>query len=253
MSVQLHDLVNYLDDFLNVSAFQDYCPNGLQVEGRPEINKIITGVTANQALIEQAIEQGADAILVHHGFFWKGEAPEIVGMKAARIGLLMRNNISLLAYHLPLDAHAALGNNVQLAKLLGLTLEGGLNKQEVLPIAVQGVLQKPCQLSVLGQQIAAKLQREPLMIGDLSKNIERVAWCTGAAQSYFSAACDAGVDCFITGEISEPMVHIAEERGVAYISAGHHATERYGVMALGEHLAAQFSLHSQFVDINSPV
>lgn len=174
-------------------------------------------------------------------------------MKAARIGALMRNNISLLAYHLPLDANPELGNNVKLAQRLGLKLDGGLNPKESLPIAVQGCLAAPCELSVLGAKIAAELKREPLIIGDLSKNIERVAWCTGAAQSYFSAACDAGVDCFITGEISEPMVHIAQERGVAYISAGHHATERYGVMALGEHLAAKFGLCNQFVDINSPV
>lgn len=253
MSVQLQDLVEYLDGFLNVPAFQDYCPNGLQVEGASEVKKIISGVTANQALIERAIEEKADAILVHHGFFWKGESPEITGMKAKRIGALMRNNISLLAYHLPLDANPELGNNVQLAKLLGLELEGGLNAKEVLPIAVQGKLTTACELSVLGAKIAAVLKREPLMIGDLSKNIKRVAWCTGAAQSYFSAACDAGVDCFITGEISEPMVHIAQERGVAYISAGHHATERYGAMALGEHLAAKFDLCNQFVDISSPV
>lgn len=253
MSVQLGDLVSYLDAFLNVAAFADYCPNGLQVQGRSKISKIVTGVTANQALIDSAIEQEADAILVHHGFFWKGESPEIIGIKAARIGALMRHNISLLAYHLPLDAHPELGNNAQLAKRLGLQCEGGLDDSSSLPIAVQGRLQQACELSAFGQKIYDSLQREPLIIGDLSKSIERVAWCTGAAQSYFNAACDAGVDCFVTGEISEPVVHTAIERGVAYISAGHHATERYGVMALGEHLAAKFQLCSQFVDVNSPV
>lgn len=252
MAVELSQLASYIEAVLEVSQFQDYCPNGLQVEGRSQVASIITGVTASQALIDAAIERGADALIVHHGYFWKGEQQTITGIKAQRIKALLDNGISLLAYHLPLDAHPVLGNNAQLAALLGLRVDGGLDVSDR-PIGNTGFLDKAVSLGEFSQRIEQVLERKPLVIGDIDRAITRVAWCTGAAQSYIDKACDAGVDCFISGEISEPTVHIARERGIAYISAGHHATERYGVKALGELVAEHFDgVRCKFVDIDNP-
>ena len=220
---------------LEIDQFQDYCPNGLQIEGRSEIEKVVTGVTACEALIDAAIERNADAIIVHHGYFWKGESQPLVGMKANRIRKLIQNDINLLAYHLPLDAHPDLGNNVQLAKLLDINVTGGLGGG-VRPIGLVGSTEQTLTAKELVAKISDKLGRQGLLIGAENKEIDKVAWCTGAAQSYIEKAIDEGVDCFISGEISEPTVHIARESGVCYIAAGHHATERCGVKALGEYL-----------------
>lgn len=252
MTISLSELTSYLEILLDVQKFQDYCPNGLQVEGRQSIKRIVTGVTASQALIDQAIAVGADAILVHHGYFWKGEPAPITGIKAKRIKALMQHDISLLAYHLPLDAHGEFGNNAQLAKLLGLEICGGLDGSDV-PIGFWGKPSKPCSLEAFAQNIEQQLLRKPLVIGAGNKQLSKVAWCTGAAQSYIEKAVALGVDCFISGEISEPTVHIARECDIAYISAGHHATERYGVKALGEHLQQKFAIECQFIDIDNPV
>jgi len=252
MAISLHELVNYTDTLLEKWQFNDYCPNGLQVEVSQRIAKIISGVTASQALIDVAIERKADAILVHHGYFWKGEAAEITGIKAKRIASLIKNNISLIAYHLPLDAHPVYGNNAQLAKRLGLTISEGLDGGER-PIGLIGQLEKSQSLDSLAQQIATSLQRTPLVIGRSDQIITRVAWCTGGAQSYMEKAIAKGVDCFITGEVSEQSYHLAQESGVAFIAAGHHATERYGAQALGEHLAQRFAITVEFVDIDNPV
>lgn len=252
MGISLTELSRYTAQLLKVSAFNDYCPNGLQVEGRADIKRIVTGVTACEALIDQAIAQQADALIVHHGFFWKGEDPCLSGMKGRRIKKLMQADISLLAYHLPLDAHPTLGNNAQLAQRLGWKTTAGLDSSEY-PVGLVGELEGPLSLEALSQQLHEALDREPLFIGDAGQIIERLAWCTGAAQSYIDKAVAAGVDCFISGEISEPTVHVAREMGVAYIAAGHHATERYGVKALGEHLAQQFAVDVSFVDIDNPV
>lgn len=252
MSISLHDLVSFTDNLLEIKQFKDYCPNGLQVEASSEVRKIITGVTASQALIDEAIKRKADAIFVHHGYFWRGEAEPLVGMKGRRIRSLIENKISLVAYHLPLDAHGQLGNNAQLAKLLGFKVLGGVDAGER-PIALYGELEQPCNLNALCERIETTLQRKPLAFGDANKQVHKVAWCTGAAQSYFEQATARGVDCFITGEVSEQTYHSAEESGVAFIAAGHHATERYGVKALGEYLAEKFKLEVEFVDINNPV
>lgn len=252
MSISLHELVSFTDNLLEIKQFKDYCPNGLQVEASSEIDKIVTGVTASQALIEQAIARQADALLVHHGYFWRGEAEPLVGMKGRRVRSLIENNISLLAYHLPLDAHKELGNNAQLAKLLGFTVQGGVDAGDR-PIALYGELDLPCKLSELCLRIENTLQRSPLVFGQPDKKISKVAWCSGAAQSYFDQAIAKGVDCFITGEVSEQTFHSAEESGVAFIAAGHHATERYGVKALGEYLAEQFAVEVEFIDIDNPV
>jgi len=254
MTIPLKDILVYLDECLQPGKFQDYCPNGLQVEGRAQISRLATGVTANQALIDQAVEWGADAILVHHGYFWKDEASEIVGMKRRRLAALLCNDISLLAYHLPLDAHPVLGNNACFGRLLGVTsiepLEPGVSDG----LACIGLLPEPVGIAEVVAQLAREMGREPLHIdgggGDL---VQRIAWCTGAAQGYLDAAVAAGADLYVTGEVSEQTVHIAREEGIHFLAAGHHATERYGVQALGAHLADKFAIEHRFVDIDNPV
>ncbi len=246
----LNELRDYIGTLLETTKFHDYCPNGLQVEGRSRVEKIATGVTASMRLLEAAAAWGADAILVHHGYFWRGEDPSITGIKKRRVAFLLEHEISLLAYHLPLDAHAELGNNSRLAKILGISEQGRFGEQF---IARYGELERHATLEQFARTIADKLQREPQVIGDLKQTVRRVAWCTGAAQSYFPQAIELGVDAFVTGEISEQNVHAAEETGVAFIAAGHHATERYGIQALGEHIAADFGLQHEFFDMDVPV
>lgn len=246
----LKSLIQYTDQLLNVAAFDDYCPNGLQVEGRGEVSRIVSGVTACQALIDAAIDAGADLLLVHHGYFWKGEAQPIVGIKQRRIKALLDHDISLLAYHLPLDAHETLGNNAQLARLLGLTADGPLNARG---IGSMGRPESPLTVDGLAERISTALQRAPLVIPGGDHPIRRLAWCSGAAQGYIEKAASHGVDAFISGEISEQTVHQARELGIHYFAAGHHATERYGVQALGDALAQAFSLEHRFIDIDNPV
>ncbi len=251
--VRLEELLDYTDNLLCVGDYQDYCPNGLQVEGRAEVRRIACGVTASQALIDAAITAGADLLLVHHGFFWKGEDARIIGMKQRRIKALLENDVSLVAYHLPLDGHGELGNNAQLARLLGVTVEGRFGAGPQGGIAMLGELSEARSAEALAQQIGAALRREPLLIQGGEKPVKRIGWCSGAAQGYLDQAAALGLDAFISGEISEHTVHTARELGIHYISAGHHATERYGVMALGEHLSEHFSLENHFLDIPNPV
>ena len=248
--MRLNDLRDYIGSELAVSRFRDYCPNGVQVEGRVEVRRIATGVTASQAMLEAATAWGADAILVHHGYFWRNEDAAIAGIKKRRIAHLLQHDISLLAYHLPLDAHPEFGNNAQLGEVLGFVEQGRFGDQD---IAMHGVLAHPQTLQQLTQHIQHTLLRVPQVIAHANPNITRIAWCSGGAQGYFEQAVALGVDAFLTGEISEQNVHVAQETGVAFISAGHHATERYGVQALGEHLAAQFGLVHQFFDQENPV
>lgn len=249
--MQLNELEIYLNQLLDITHFRDYCPNGLQVEGRSEVHQLISGVTASSEFLEAAIEAEADAVIVHHGYFWRGEDPCIVGMKRRRISHLLAHDIGLLAYHLPLDAHPELGNNAQLGRRLGFSETGRFGEQG---IAMQGtLLSEISSLKDLGMNIERVLSRKPLVIGDDDRLVRRVAWCTGAAQDYFDEAIRLGVDAFISGEISERMVHAARESGVAFISAGHHATERYGIQALGEHISRKFGIAHRFIDIDSPV
>ncbi len=248
--MQLIELRDYIGRLLEVDRFRDYCPNGIQVEGRAEIHRIASGVTASQHLLEAATEWGADAILVHHGYFWRNEDATLTGIKKRRIAHLLQRDVSLLAYHLPLDAHAELGNNAQLGRMLGLQAQGRFGEQD---IAWHGELQQPQTLAEFAATITHQLQRAPQIIGEGGRTLRRVAWCTGAAQGYFEQAVALGVDAFLTGEISEQNVHVARETGVAFIAAGHHATERYGVQALGGHLAQQFSLEHRFFDQDNPV
>ncbi len=246
----LNDLRDYIASLLDVSRFRDYCPNGVQVQGRAEVRRIASGVTASQRLLEAATAWGADAVLVHHGYFWRNEDATITGIKKQRIAHLLRHDISLLAYHLPLDAHIELGNNAQLGRRLGFVERGHFGEQD---IACHGVLAQEQTLAQLTKNITDTLQRAPQVIGQGDHTIRRIAWCTGAAQGYFEAAVALGMDAFLTGEISEQNVHVAHETGVAFIAAGHHATERYGVQALGEHLAAHCGLEHRFFDMDNPV
>lgn len=248
--MQLAELSDYIGRLLEVSRFRDYCPNGVQVEGRAEIKRIATGVTASQRLLDAATAWGADAIIVHHGYFWRNEDATVTGIKKRRISHLLQHDVSLLAYHLPLDAHDELGNNAQLARRLNLVEQGRFGEQD---IAWHGELRMPQTLQQFENNITQALQRSPLIIGDRERMLRRIAWCSGAAQSYFEQAVSLGVDAFLTGEISEQSVHIAEETGIAFISAGHHATERYGVLALGEQLARQFEIEHRFFDMDNPV
>lgn len=249
--MRLNALVARLDDELSTDKFSDYCPNGLQVQGRDEVHKIVSGVTASEALIDAAIAANADAILVHHGYFWKGEAAQVVGMKRRRLAKLLAHDISLIAYHLPLDAHPTLGNNAQLARRLGLLRECSLY-DDPRQVGDVGRLENPMTAEAFAERIAHVLQRKPLHIAGGPALIQRVAWCTGGAQGFIEQAASHGVDAYISGEISEPTVHVARECGLHYFAAGHHATERYGVQALGEWCAENLGLSHEFIDCDSP-
>lgn len=243
-------LSHYLATFLHIERFHDYCPNGLQVEGRDQIRRIVTGVSANQALLNAAIEKNADAVLVHHGYFWKNENPAITHIKKQRLKLLLLHDINLFAYHLPLDAHLEVGNNVVLGQLLGLEAIESFGEQGLL---FKGLLKKPQSLRSFGARIAAQLQREPLIIGDLDRVVEKVTWCTGGAQQYFHTVAMNETDVYLTGEASEFVTHLAFESQVAFIAAGHHATERYGIQALGAHLQAEFDLEHIHINVDNSV
>lgn len=251
MAIALARLVEEADRYLNAAKIADYCPNGLQVEGRAEVGRIVSGVTASQALLDAAVEAGADLVLVHHGYFWKNENPCVVGMKQRRLKTLLSHDISLLAYHLPLDVHPEVGNNVQLALRLGLLVEGALEPDNPRSVGLVGTLPVPLAPAVFGQHVAAVLGRVPLVI-EGERPIRRIAWCTGAAPGYIEQALAAGVDAYLTGEISEPVVHVARENGITFCAAGHHATERYGVQALGSYLAGRFGIEHRFIDCDNP-
>jgi dinuclear metal center YbgI/SA1388 family protein len=246
----LNELRDYIGSLLEISRFRDYSPNGVQVEGKAQVLRIASGVTASQRLLDAATAWGADAILVHHGYFWRSEDAALTGIKKRRIAHLLRHDVSLLAYHLPLDAHAEFGNNAQLGKRLGFVEQGRFGEQDT---ACHGELAQPQMLAQFAAHIEGVLQRAPQVIGEGNRTIRRIAWCSGGAQGYFEAAVALGVDAFLTGEISEQNVHVAQETGVAFIAAGHHATERYGVRALGEHVAARFGVEHRFFDMDNPV
>ncbi|CAD5375637.1 GTP cyclohydrolase 1 type 2 homolog [Pseudomonas sp. OF001] len=252
MAIALNTLVAEIDRHLDAARISDYCPNGLQVEGRAEVRRIVSGVTASQALLDAAVAWGADLVLVHHGYFWKSENPCVVGMKQRRLKTLLSHDISLLAYHLPLDLHPELGNNVQLARRLGLSVEGPLEPGNPRSVGLLGSLAEPLAPAEFAARVAQALGREPLLVAG-TRPIRRVGWCTGAAQGYIEQAIAAGVDAYLTGEVSESTVHSARENGISFLAAGHHATERYGVQALGEWIASRFGVEHRFVDCDNPV
>lgn len=245
-------LEDYLNDLLGIDQINDYCPNGLQIEGRDSISTIVTGVTASQALIDAAVKANADALLVHHGYFWKGEPAAIVGMKKRRIQTLLQQDLNLFGYHLPLDVHPELGNNAQLARLMGWRNIEPLSGIKPTGVVMTCGLNNDLSADGLAKQLESVLQRGLTCFVPTDQPIKRVAWCTGGGQGYIDAAAAAGCDAFITGEVSEQTVHSAREQGIAFYAAGHHATERYGIKALGEHLAERFGLSHHFIDIDNP-
>ncbi|HWT70831.1 MAG TPA: Nif3-like dinuclear metal center hexameric protein [Oxalicibacterium sp.] len=244
-------LADYLAKTLDITRFRDYCPNGMQVQGRDEIGYIVSGVTASAALLQAAIDDGADAILVHHGYFWRGEDMRVIGQKQRRLKLLLQHDVNLFAYHLPLDMHVEFGNNAQLAKQLGLQADGRFGENDLGWLGRADAALRT--VGDLARHIESRLGRAPLMIGDAAQALGRIGWCTGAAQGMLGEAVDAGASAYLSGEISEPTVHLARESGAAYLACGHHATERYGVQALGAHLAQQFGIRHRFIDIDNPV
>lgn len=244
------ELQAYLEQLLAAPRVKDYCPNGLQVEGRIEVQRVVCGVTASQALIEAAIARKADAIFVHHGYFWRGEDGRITGMRRARLRALLTHDINLFAWHLPLDLHPELGNNAQLGALMGWQPDARFADQDIGFIGTPG---SEMSADDIARILAQRLGRAPLLVGEGARVVRRIAWCTGGAQGYFEQAIAAGADLYVSGEISEQTVHVARESGVPFIAAGHHATERYGAMAVGRHLAERFGLECEFVDVDNPV
>ncbi|CAG0971649.1 GTP cyclohydrolase 1 type 2 [Rhodocyclaceae bacterium] len=242
-----NELAGYLDRLLDCGRFRDYCPNGLQVEGRAGIRRIVCGVSASLTLLQAALAADADAVLVHHGWFWRGEDGRVTGIRRARLKALLENDLSLFAYHLPLDAHPEFGNNAQLARRLGWAVEGRFGEQDVGFLGrAEGSAQE------IADRLALELGRLPLLVGDAGRRVERIAWCSGGAQGYFEQAIAAGADLYVSGEISEQTTHLAQESGVPFIAAGHHATERYGVQALGAHLAERFGIECRYVELDNP-
>ncbi len=252
MAIALRTLVEEADRFLNAARISDYCPNGLQVEGRPQVRRIVSGVTASQALLDAAVEAEADVVLVHHGYFWKGEDACITGIKRRRLQTLLSNDISLLAYHLPLDLHAEVGNNVQLARQLDITVEGPLDPNNPKVVGLLGSLDEPMSARDFARRVQDVLGREPLLVEGAGM-IRKIGWCTGGGQGYIDNAIAAGVDLYLTGEASEQTFHSARENGISFVAAGHHATERYGVQALGDYLARRFAVEHLFIDCPNPI
>ncbi|GGI81134.1 Nif3-like dinuclear metal center hexameric protein [Legionella impletisoli] len=251
--IKRSNLSQYLDEFLSCASFQDYAPNGLQVEGKDTIHKICTAVTASEKAIEEAIAKNADALLVHHGYFWRGEDPTVKGIKKRRLGLLLASELNLFAYHLPLDCHATLGNNACLAKRLevGSIQSHKINKTP--DLLWSGTLKESLSIQKLTQLITHKLNQTPFVIHASDKPIQQIAWCSGAAQDYIDEAVALGVDAYLSGEVSERTYYLAKELGIHYLACGHHASERFGIQALGEHLSQEFELSHEFIDSDNPI
>lgn len=251
--IKRDELAGYLDDFLSCNQFNDYAPNGLQVEGRSSVHRICTAVTASYDVIVQAIALKADALLVHHGFFWKGESSVIVGIKQRRLAHLLQHQLNLFGYHLPLDCHLELGNNACLGRLLNVNHIKTHTAGKTPNLLWSGAFQSPLSQEDCSLHVARILQRAPVCVGVGKPFIHSIAWCSGGAQDFIEDAYHLGVDAYISGEISERTFYQANELGLYYFSCGHHATERYGIQALGQHLAQRFDLQHQFIDSHNPV
>lgn len=245
-------LLQYLDQLLSPERFSDHAPNGLQVEGREDVRRVVTGVTASQSLIDAAIARDADALLVHHGYFWRGEAQPVVGMKARRLRALLGHGINLIAYHLPLDAHPEVGNNAAIARDLEIDVLGCFDTGTPVPLGWQGRLRQPMAAGAFAARVGEVLGRMPTLVSGGGHPIRTLGWCTGGAQGFIDRAAAVGLDAYLSGELSEPTVHVAREAGIHYLAAGHHATERGGVRDLGRHLAEHLGLEVVFVDVDSP-
>lgn len=247
--IERDTLLSHLHQMLEADRFKDYGPNGLQVEGKAHVHKVVTGVTASLALIEAAVAEGADVLLVHHGLFWRGQDGRVTGWMRQRLAPLLHHGINLIAYHLPLDAHASLGNNAQWGQRLGWVADTRFGDQD---LGFIGPAPDGLTLDGLTQQLRQVMGREVTPVAGDGRPLRRVAWCSGGAQGYFEQAIAAGADVFLTGEISEPQAHYARETGVAFIACGHHASERWGVQAVGEHLAQRMGVAHTFIDLPNP-
>lgn len=252
--MNVFELENIINEKLNANRIKDYAPNGLQIEGKHEIKKIITGVTASQRLIDEAIAKNADLLLVHHGYFWRGEDMRIINTKYRRISALIKHDINLMGYHLPLDMAPEIGNNARLAQLLNIESVQAFDPFEDSSLILKGKLAKPMTGKEFASIIHQALDREPLHIAaESDKLIHTIAWCSGGAQDYIEKVGNAGIDAYLSGEISERTTHSARELDIHYYAAGHHATERYGIKALGEWLAKEYQLNVEFIDCDNPV
>lgn len=250
--IKRDELSRLLAQELQTERIRDYCPNGLQVEGKAGISRIVTGVTASQALLDAAVAVNADAVLVHHGYFWKNETPQITGMKKRRLQTLLANDINLFVYHLPLDVHPQLGNNAQLGKLLNVLQCRPVAAVEPIGVLMAGELEQLTRVEQIASKLTDALGRDVLLHAASDKPVKTLCWCTGGGQGYIEQAAAAGADLFITGEVSEQTIHVSRELGIHFIAAGHHATERYGIKALGEFVAQQLDVQVQFIDIDNP-
>lgn len=250
--IKRDELTRLLAQELQTERIRDYCPNGLQVEGKAGISRIVTGVTASQALLDAAVAVNADAVLVHHGYFWKNETPQITGMKKRRLQTLLANDINLFAYHLPLDVHPQLGNNAQLGKLLNVLQCRPVAAVEPIGVLMAGELEQLTRVEQIASKLTDSLGRDVMLHAASDKPVKTLCWCTGGGQGYIEQAAAAGADLFITGEVSEQTIHVSRELGIHFIAAGHHATERYGIKALGEFVAQQLDVQVQFIDIDNP-
>tara|TARA_R110002049_G_scaffold182041_2_gene349609 strand:+ start:35594 stop:36352 length:759 start_codon:yes stop_codon:yes gene_type:complete len=248
----LAEITDFADNYLRIASFKDYCPNGLQVEGRQNVVKIASAVTASMAIIEQILEWGADCLIVHHGYFWKNERVQVVGMKKRRLQALLGADVSLLAYHLPLDAHPVVGNNAQIAERLGISNLQPLQKSSKTPVGNVGTLEDSIDIQQFVDNCSNALVTDPIHINSGPRQVQRIAWCTGGAQHMITDAVDCQADVYLTGEISEQTVHIARECNIHFIAAGHHATERYGVQAMAALLGEKFNLEHQYFDEINP-
>lgn len=254
--IKRNEMTAYLQEFLACHLYQDYAPNGLQIEGADDIQSICTAVTASRDVIEQTAQLGAEALFVHHGYFWRGESPVISGMKRKRIGSLLSSDINLFAYHLPLDCHPTLGNNACIGSQLALkkdTIKGHTINNNA-NLLWSGAFSEGQSAEALMESLEQLFQKKPIHIGaSQNKPIHRIAWCSGAAQDFIEEAHALGVDAYVSGEVSERTYYQAKEMGIHYFACGHHATERFGIRALGEHLAHKFSLKHHFIDSDNPV
>ncbi len=250
---KLQDIIQWCDQTLKSPEFKDYAPNGLQIEGKTEVRKILAAVTASQDAIDAAIRENADLLLVHHGYFWKGEAYPITGMRGKRIKSLIQHDISLLAYHLPLDSHPSLGNNVAIADLLRLERIEALDPSERHPIGNIGYLNQPMPVEEFKKFVSEKLKFDAIHLPADKNMIEKVGFCTGGAQDFIVKAAEQGCDAYISGEVSERTFYEAKELGIHYFACGHHATERYGVQRLGQAMSEQFDIEYVYFELNNPI
>jgi len=247
MSASRDDIINYVNDYLCIEEFQDYGPQGLQVEGRDKVGKIVTSVSASVQLFEEAAGRNADMVIVHHGILWDNESHVVRGSFKKRLEALLYNDITLLAYHLPLDKHPEVGNNIQAAKAFNMT-----NVSEFAHVGLMGDI-PACSFDELLKIVQDIYHTDPLVFAYGPERIERIGICSGGAERSIHEAVNAGLDAFVTGEFAEPTMHLAKEGHIHFIGAGHYATERLGVLALGSHLSKQFKVEVEFVDIYNPV